>query len=171
MARTWREAAHLARRFTRSMRPPPTSPADEAWVRSVLRPQEHGLWAAQGTVDRAHTIAVARAVVRDAAAAGLPPPTWLVPAALLHDVGKADSGLGPFGRAFATGLEVVGLERAPGRFGRYLRYPETGADRLVAAGADPLVATWAREHHEPPSTWTVPAPWAAVLAAADRADG
>jgi cell wall-associated NlpC family hydrolase len=173
MARRWREAPHLARRFVRALRPPTPGPADEAWVRSLLRPQEHALWAAQATVDRAHTIAVARAVARDAATAAVagPPPGWLVPAALLHDVGKADAALGPIGRALATGLELVGLDRAPGRLGRYLRYPETGAAQLRAAGADPLVVDWAREHHAPPASWTVPAPWAALLAAADRTAG
>jgi hypothetical protein len=173
LARSWREAAHLVRRFARSLRPPAPGPADEAWVRSLLRPEEHALWAAQATVDRAHTIGVARAVVHDAAAVAgsATVPAWLVPAALLHDVGKADSGLGPFGRALATGLELVGITRAPGRLGRYLRYPETGAAQLEAVGADPLVVAWAREHHAPPGSWTVPAPWAALLAVADRAAG
>jgi hypothetical protein len=35
-------------------------------------------------------------------------------------------------------------------------------------GAEPWVVAWAREHHLPPSQWTVPRPWADRLAAADH---
>jgi hypothetical protein len=166
MARRWRELAHLAGRFARSVRPPTVPDEDVAWARAWLRPAEMALWSAQAPVDRVHSVAVARAAVRGASTDGAPP--WLAPAALLHDVGKVDAGLGALGRAVATVLELVGVHRAPGRLGRYLRYPETGAERLAAAGAAPEVVAWAREHHLPPASWTVPAPWAARLAAADR---
>ena len=166
MARNWRELSHLAGRFARSFRPPPVTAEDEAWARARLRPEELALWSAQAPVDRAHSLAVARAVVRGTSTEGVP--AWVGPAALLHDVGKADAGLGSVGRAVATVVELAGLGRAPGRLGRYLHYPEVGADRLAAVGAAPLVVAWAREHHLPPSQWTVPRPWADRLAAADH---
>ena len=93
---------------------------------------------------------------------------WLVPAALLHDVGKAGVRLGVFGRSVATGLEIVGLRRAPGRLGRYLGYPSAGAALLAAAGSDERVVSWAREHHLAPALWSVPRSGGEVLAQADR---
>jgi hypothetical protein len=54
-----------------------------------------------------------------------------------------------------------------GRIARYLRHDELGAQLLEAAGAAPLTVAWAREHHLPPSRWTVPAPAGAALKAAD----
>lgn len=86
-------------------------------------------------------------------------------AALLHDVGKLDSGLGTYGRVVATVAGAVagrdmarvwsesrGITR---RVGLYLRHAELGADALRMAGSDPLTVTWAAEHHLPPEQWTL----------------
>jgi hypothetical protein len=51
--------------------------------------------------------------------------------------------------------------------GLYLRHPELGAEMLELAGSDPLTVTWAREHHLPRDRWTLPAPVADALKAAD----
>jgi hypothetical protein len=90
-------------------------------------------------------------------------------AALLHDVGKVSSGLGTFGRVAAT---VAGLVRprardGDGRVARYLRHDELGAAMLAAVSSDPLTVAWAREHHLPPQRWSLEAPVAQVLNAAD----
>jgi hypothetical protein len=147
---------HLGRRFFRSLsrREPPAT--DEAWVRSLLNDGEHALWTRMPAADRRHAVGVARTV-----------PPELVPAALLHDVGKITSGLGTFGRVGATVLGWVGRERWRGRVGAYLRHDELGADLLRAAGSADITVAWAREHHLPPSRWTVPPDAAALLKAAD----
>jgi hypothetical protein len=167
------ELPHLARRFDAALRPVAPSEGDERWAAGWLSEAETALWRSQPTVDRAHTIAVARRVI--AARAGgdesaSEAPRWLIAAALLHDVGKAEAHLGVAGRTLATALELVGVRRAPGRLGRYLRYTELGASRLAAVDADDRVVAWAREHHRPPGRWsgTVPAEQATLLAAADR---
>jgi hypothetical protein len=105
--------------------------------------------------DRRHSVAVARRIDRG-------PET--IAAALLHDVGKVESGLGTFGRVLAT---IIGPGRARGRMAVYLRHDLIGAELLAAAGARPLVVTWAREHHLPPERWTVPPDIGAALKAAD----
>jgi hypothetical protein len=124
--------------------------------------------------DRRHAVVVARRV--DAA---LGPATSrpVLAAALLHDVGKVESGFGPVRRAAATVAGMVGGQEAArrwtrregmvGRVGRYLCHDEIGAELLVAAGSDTLTIAWAREHHLPPERWTIGAEVGAVLKAAD----
>jgi hypothetical protein len=92
-------------------------------------------------------------------------------AALLHDVGKIEAGLGTFGRVGATVLALAaGRQRAtgwPGPVGRYLSHDARGASLLALAGSDPLTVAWAREHHLPAAQWTVPLPVGEALKAAD----
>lgn len=167
MARRPAELAHLARRLFTVVRGGDADPADHAWAQDRLPPALAALWAAQDPTDRRHSVAVARAVLRQADADGSTPPPWVVPAALLHDVGKTGTG-GIAVRVSAGVLELVGVRSAPGAVGRYLAYPARGADRLRDAGAAREVVAWAAQHHEAPSTWTVPMPWGRRLAQADR---
>ena len=147
---------HLARRFVGALGSHEPASADEAWVRSVLDDGEHRLWQRQPAADRRHAIGVARSV-----------PVELAAAALLHDVGKTVSGLGPFGRVGATVLGWTGARRWRGRVGDYLRHDALGADLLRAAGSTELTIAWAAEHHLPPDRWTVPPEIGAALKAAD----
>lgn len=166
--------AHLARRFAGMLWPLGPSRGDDAWARAQLGDGEVRLWGRMGRADRRHGVAVARRV---AAALGPAAERPVLAAALLHDVGKLDSRLGPVGRAVATvaGLgggrdRALALSRRRGiarRVGLYLRHGEIGADMLALAGADPLTVAWAREHHQPPERWSVPPGVGAVLAAAD----
>ncbi len=163
---------HLVRRFLGTLSPRPLDPADDAWVRVVLQPAEFALWDQLSLADRKHAAGVAREV---SASLDGPAPAVLA-AALLHDVGKIDAGLGTPGRVVATLVAaVVGRDRATGwvgdgprgRIARYLRHDRIGGDLLAAAGSDAVVVTWAREHHLAPSGWTLDADVAAALAAAD----
>lgn len=156
---------HLVRRFLGSLRPGGPGADAEAWVASVLRPAELALWRRMSNPDRRHAHGVARAV-----AAGNDERA-VVAAALLHDVGKVASGLRTPGRVVATVAGAVAgrrrLAERPGRFGRYARHPELGAAMLEAAGSDPLVVAWAREHHLAEDRWTVPREVGALLKACD----
>jgi hypothetical protein len=128
----------------------------------VLGPNEQALWRTMSAPDRRHAVGVARSVE--------PAPREVLAAALLHDVGKADSGLGTFARVPATLAGLVARDRfaaGDGRIARYLRHDAIGAALLAGAGAHPLTTAWAAEHHLPPSRWTVPRQWAEALKAAD----
>jgi hypothetical protein len=151
---------HLARRFVGSLRPGGPSPGDERWAESHLLPGEVAVWRRMSGADRRHAVSVARQVE------GSERP--VLAAALLHDSGKVVSGLGTLARVVATvvGL-VVGRRRPGGRVGDYLRHDELGAELLAGAGSDPLTVAWAREHHQPPSRWTVDPAIGAALKAAD----
>jgi hypothetical protein len=161
-------AGHLVRRFLGSLRPGGPPPADEAWARDALLAGERPLWDRMSGPDRRHAVAVAR---RAEAALGPRATRPVVAAALLHDVGKVESGLGTFPRVGATLLAVVvgrkRLARRPGRMGRYVRHDVLGADLLTAAGSDPLTRTWAREHHLPKDRWTVDPKVGTALKTAD----
>jgi putative nucleotidyltransferase with HDIG domain len=163
-------ARHLARRFFGSLRPRPVDEADVMWVRRVLTPSELHVWEALGGADRAESVAVAHRAAR-----ALGPdadPVWIA-AALLHDAGKTDAGLGTFGRAGATVVGIVMRDgrarRLENRIGRYLAHDDIGAELLRAAGARPEVSAWAGAHHRReqwPATG-LPAPVATALAEAD----
>jgi hypothetical protein len=160
-------AVHLASRYFGSLSRRPPDPAREAWAVAHLSAGEQEIWWRMSTADRRHAVAVAGRV-----AAGLDEPDRpVVAAALLHDCGKVDCGLGPNGRALATVVAAVAgrsrVSRSGGRFGRYLRHAAIGAALLEQAGSDPLTIAWAREHHLPEGAWTVEPQLGAALKAAD----
>lgn len=167
-------ASHLARRFAGSLRPGPPRRADDVWARQQLLPGEVDLWARMSNADRRHAIGVAIRVER---ALGHEATRPVLAAALLHDVGKVESRLRTYGRVVATvSAAIAGPDMAyRWRTGRgftrrvalYLLHADLGGDLLALAGSDPLTVAWAREHHQPESTWTVPPPVAAALKAAD----
>ena len=101
MART----AHLARRFFGSLSLRGPGVDAELWVSEQLLPGERALWARMSRADRRHAHAVARRVERSLGHEATRP---VVAAALLHDVGKTDSGLG---NLRPGGRDVVGCHR------------------------------------------------------------
>ena len=167
-------AAHLAKRFVGSLRPGGPPAAEEAWVRDQLLAAEHELWRSMSGADRRHAVGVAHRVEW---ALGHEATRPVLAAALLHDVGKVESGLGTYGRVVATlsakaaGRDMAGAWRRQRgiarKVGLYLDHDRLGGDLLALAGSDPLTVAWAREHHLPESEWTVPAPLAKALKAAD----
>ena len=167
---------HLVRCFVGSLRPGGPGPADESWAVAHLTEAEAGLWRRMSGADRRHGLAVARRV-RSALGRQRYVDRPVIAAALLHDVGKVEAGLGTAGRVVATVFIVArGRERVeawtvrPGRLrrvGRYARHPALGAVLLAGAGSDPLTVAWAAEHHLPPGRWTIEPDLAGALRAAD----
>ena len=165
---------HLARRFFGSLRPGGPSAADRAWVQETLTDAEFALWERMSNADKRHAAQVGRdvhATLPDA-------PQGVLAAALLHDVGKVQSGLGTYMRVVATlSVAVAGRDAVPGwrqqrgivrRIGLYCDHPAIGADLLEMAGSDPIAVAWAREHHLPPDEWTIPDDYAEAIDAADN---
>ncbi|MCX7621371.1 MAG: hypothetical protein N2037_11075 [Acidimicrobiales bacterium] len=143
---------------------------------SLLLPEEQRLWAMMRRSDRRHAAAVARRV---AAALGQDTTRPVLAAALLHDVGKTQARLGTYGRVIAT-LSAAAVGHDPAvieawaqtrgftrQVGLYLQHPRLGGDLLGMAGSDPLTEAWAREHHSPPKSWTLPRHIAQALKDAD----
>lgn len=165
---------HLTRRFFGSLSPRPLDDHDDAWARHHLSAAEEELWVRMPVADRKHAAGVAREVARRLGGDATRP---VLAAALLHDVGKIDSGLGTFGRVAATvASAALGHRRVAawgyrsglvGRLGRYAAHATAGGELLDAAGSDPLTAAWAREHHAPEAAWSVPVPVGRALRDAD----
>ncbi len=165
---------HLVRRFLTSVRPRPLTDEDRAFVATTLRPEEWSCWERLGPADRAESVATGRA-----AAAGLGPnadPAYIA-AALLHDVGKADTGFGVVRRVGATVMATMagpGRARAwPGALGGYVNHDELGSARLRAAGARTEAVSWAAAHHRR-ELWPasgIPPEVCEILAVADGEPG
>jgi hypothetical protein len=157
---TW---GHLARRFAGSLRPGGPGRSGREWAHGQLLDGEAALWRRMSGPDRRHSVAVARRVER---ALGDEATRPVLAAALLHDVGKVEAGLGVYGRVVATlSAKIAGHEMASDwrrsrgftrRVGLYLHHAELGGDLLALAGSDPLTVAWAREHHLPEQDWTIP---------------
>jgi len=166
--------AHLASRFFGSLLPIGPSQADAGWALEHLNEGERVVWARMSRLDRRHAAGVAR---RAALTLGDHATTEVLAAALLHDAGKVESGLGTFARVAATlAAAIVGREKAGSwsegqgfarRIGLYLQHPELGAALLTTAGSHALAVAWAGEHHLPEARWTVPVAVGHALKAAD----
>ncbi len=155
------DVLHLARRFFGSIRPGPPSSEDLEWVRGLLGDGEWLLFQRMTNPDRRHAVAVARDVNAELPGAAGP----VMAAALLHDVGKVESGFRTPARVAATifwavaddeladrWLDDAGIRR---RVALYRRHPEVGEQLLIDAGSDPFTAGWAADHHKPRSRWRV----------------
>lgn len=144
---------HLAARFFGALDPRGPSVAEEAWALGWLVPGEKDLWRRMSGPDRRHAAGVAREVAERLGGAS----REVMAAALLHDVGKVESGLGTFARVWVTlAAMAVGRSRVPGRKARlYVDHDRIGASLLGDAGSHPLTVAWAREHHLPEGRWTV----------------
>lgn len=118
---------HLGRRFRESLQSRSMEPKDEEWVRHHLTDLEFGLWNSMQTLDKCHSLGVARRLLERCPSAE----RELIAAALLHDVGKVRSSLGVAGRILAT------LLGAPSeRFRDYHDHERIGAEMCRSRGID-----------------------------------
>jgi hypothetical protein len=129
MSHSSRTPGHLARRWWGALTAGAPSNEAEVWAEGWLLPGERRVWRRLDDADRSHALAVARRFAarrHDATRAEMA-------AALLHDCGKIDSGLGTWGRVLAT----VGGRRTEA-WRRYHDHEHLGAELLRVAGSDPV---------------------------------
>ena len=86
-----------------------------------------------------------------------------IKAALLHDVGKRHSDVGPIGRSLATVFDALRLP-LPADWRRYRDHGELGAADLELIGADDLCVAFARGRFDP-ATAADQSTWDALVAA------
>jgi len=129
-------ALHLVRRFFGFVRAAPLSPSEQARIHVALPSHLRRLFFAQRHEDQRHALDVWNRLGNDPA---------LIQAALLHDLGKVDSGLGAIGRASATIWSATSLP-IWGRWLTYVAHGPIGAQILEAHGADDLAVAFTRHH-------------------------
>ncbi len=152
-------AAHLVGRFFVSLVPRSVSRAEREWVAGHLDAAELALWQRMGRIDAVESVRVARRAERALAATSYGDDSCWIAAALLHDVGKRDCGLGTYRRAIATMVGAFAGPAAPAawsesrgmlrKVGLYLRHAELGALAIRVAGGRVDVAAWSEMHHDP----------------------
>ena len=150
---------HLIRRFFAYLVAKPLAPSEQAIVNDVLTPRLARLFFSQPFQDQRHAFAVMRHTESDAPDAKR--------AALLHDVGKAQSRIGPIQRSLATICHVLRLP-LPHRWRLYLDHGTIGARMLAEAGASDFVVAFTETHPGPPPGGVDAEAWFAV-ARADEA--
>jgi HD domain len=126
---------HLVRRFFSSLSRRQPSAGDEDWARHWLTSEEAELWATMPSADRRHAAEVARRFNELRPDASRPE----MAGALLHDVGKVQSGLGTLGRVAAT---IVGPRTR--RFRQYHDHEQIGANMAAQAASDPVTVALIR---------------------------
>ncbi len=172
---------HLAERFYGALSSAGPSSATEQWALEQLLPGERDLWRRMSGPDRRHAVGVAEECLRLSASAGVPPTRDVVAAALMHDVGKIEAGLGTFARVAVTlAALVLGRGRLARRTGDeaaldwrararlYVTHDRVGGELLRSAGSEPLTIAWAEQHHLAPERWTIDPGVGAILKAADE---
>jgi hypothetical protein len=121
---------HLAERFFGALDPRGPDPVEEAWALGWLLPGEQQLWNRMSGPDRRHAAGVAREVAALLDDGRSLPGREVMAAALLHDVGKIESGLGTFARVGVTlAAMAVGRER--------LTAPEPGREPVPVRELEP----------------------------------
>lgn len=132
-------------------------PEEKRVLGDYLRPEEVRLFEAMEVQDQRHSLDV----FYDLRDSGLADDDLLT-AALLHDVGKANVGLGTLHRSIIVLLKVVSpqiIDTIASCDSRNWRYPfwvhrhhgEIGADLLTQAGARARVVELVRRHQNPPA--------------------
>lgn len=149
---------HLVRRFLGFLTAKPLSPGEQSFVARSLTPDLQRLFYTQRFEDQRHAVIVATRVDDR---------PHLVEAALMHDIGKSTTGLGAFGRSFATLWARTSLP-VWGEWRTYLEHGPIGADLLERAGASALTVAFARYHPDEPPRDFSPQEWYR-LEEADRA--
>ena len=119
---------HLIKRFISSITATTLSSEEQAEVTAVLLPAENALFVRLAKPDQRHALQVLRRFDRLVPSA----PMVARRAALLHDIGKLESGLGTTKRVVAT---VAGARSQ--RFRAYHDHEQIGAELLSGAGSDP----------------------------------
>jgi L-asparaginase/Glu-tRNA(Gln) amidotransferase subunit D len=127
---------HLVTRFFGVLNSRPLGPRAQQSVNDVLTPAEAVLFWRQQSIDQRHAYEVAHRV-REAVDS-----EDAVAAALLHDVGKRHSRLGPIARSLATVAGAVGLPMSE-TWRSYLEHEALGAADLREIEARPLAIAFA----------------------------
>lgn len=129
---------HLVTRFFGVLTSKRLGPRAQDEINRLLSSAEAALFWRQQPIDQRHAYEVAQRV-----GTVLGDNREAMVAALLHDVGKAKSNLGPISRSLATSLDVLRLP-VPAQWQMYRDHGSMGAEELERIGAPPIAVSFAR---------------------------
>jgi len=153
-----KQVTHLIRRFFGTVFARRLDDQETTQIAKALGPALAPLFFSMSTGDQRHALNVWRRLAYE---------QEIAEAALLHDVGKVVSQLGPVSRACATVCGAAGI-RTSGRWAAYLDHGKIGARMLEDAGAGEVAIAFARFHPGPAPAGIDETTWYR-LAAADEA--
>lgn len=156
-----RHVLHLVRRFFGVITASPLTSDERLEVEQWLTAGDRELFWCQAPADQRHALQTARRVIRS-----YPGRCDAIRAALFHDVGKAESRLGPVRRSLATVGAALRLP-LPARWRTYVDHGPVGAEKLALTGAEALVVAFARVHPGPAPEGFDGDVWQALLDADD----
>ena len=148
---------HLVRRFFGFFAARPLSPREQSEISALLSGAEADLFWNQAMQDQRHSLDVARRVL-----SARPGDRPAARAALLHDVGKLEVGLGAIQRSLATILDGFGIPLR-GAYATYRQHGHVGAGHLRRIDADELVVSFAELHPGPAPPGADAEQWQALL--------
>ena len=137
------KARHLVGRFFGHLRAEPPGPEDQSFVHEHLTAPCAEMFWSQSFPDQRHAVDVARRVSMT-----LPEDPGAVEAALVHDIGKREAGIGPVSRSIATILDAACLPM-PTRMRAYRDHGRRGSVDIEEAGCGELAVLFARYHPGP----------------------
>jgi hypothetical protein len=145
---TLKHSSHLVKRFFGYLTAKPLTDGERQEIAGLLPTELATLFFGMQPQDQRHSYEV---FMRTGGG-------HLTQAALLHDVGKSVSRIGPFSRSLATLGSVVHI-RTKGDWNLYLDHGRLGADLLAQSGADALAVSFTRNHPGPVPTGIDPDDW------------
>lgn len=149
---------HLIRRFFGFLRAEPLTPTEQRHVSELLADRLARAFFAQRIEDQRHAYDVQQKVADH---------PELTEAALLHDIGKIESGLGAIGRSLATMFHSLGLPMLRS-WKTYVDHGRIGAERLQLLNAGAFAVEFTRWHPGTPPPGVDHEAWH-LLEAADNA--
>lgn len=143
---------HLSGRFFDVLLARPLDEAEQATIGLWLTPELSEIFFSQSPTDQRHGYEAGLVVIDGGATPDV------VTAAVMHDTGKRQAGLGVVGRVVASILIRLGLALT-GRMRLYRDHGVLAAKELAELGAPPLAVDFALHHHRnrpasiPEETW------------------
>ena len=150
-------AGHLVGRFFGHIRAEPPGPEDQSFVHQYLNSPCAEMFWSQSFPDQRHAVDVARRV-----SIALPGDSEAIEAALVHDIGKREAGIGPVSRSIATILDAAHLPM-PTPMRIYREHGRRGSVEIEGAGCGELAILFARYHPGPAPAGIDPERWNVLL--------
>ncbi|WP_350344201.1 HD domain-containing protein [Proteinivorax tanatarense] len=131
-----------------------TTEDEEMWVKKVLNGQQQKLFFSLPIYEQRHSIDVAKSIMKKAGQLNKDEYNLLIKAALLHDIGKVNTGLNPITKSIAVIYDCFNSRKKipskPKFLQAYYLHPDLGVEFLQRDGdANKTLLFLISNHHQP----------------------